>query len=435
MNTSGGKLPLESLIRGLKRILPHALIAKILPYYHWLWSFGSALFYRFPARKIDVIFITGSKGKTTTAELVNALLEGAGLQTALASTLRFKIGKHQIPNQFKMSVPGRGLLQQFLRSAVDSGCEIAIMEMTSQAVLDHRHRFLFPNALIFTNIEAEHIEAHGSYENYLEAKLQLAEQLKKSFKTEKTIIANLDDKEGRKFIARAFCGELKDSSFSIADDLTKVKVKGNLKFTYKDLDFTSPLQGRHNLKNILAAIKVARFFGAPLTSIQETLKDFSVVRGRLERIQEATDQGLEVYVDYAHTPESLRAVYNTFPEQNIIGVLGNTGGGRDTWKREVMASIAEEHCAKIILTDEDPYDEDPRSIVETMYQAIQNKDKVEIEMDRRTAISKALKIAQKGEVVLITGKGTDPYIMRANGEREAWDDATVVREELAKIKI
>jgi UDP-N-acetylmuramoyl-L-alanyl-D-glutamate--2,6-diaminopimelate ligase len=388
-----------------------------------------------------VIFVTGSKGKTTTTEVINTLLENGGYRTALSSGLRFKVFDRSIQNKYKMSVPGRGILQKFLRHAVREGCDVAIMEMSSQAVLDHRHRFLFPNALVFTNLEPEHIEAHGSYENYVEAKLKLAQAVKKSPKHKKAIVANLDDKEGRKFVARSYSHTTNDCSYSIDSETSRLYNKDELRFTYRKIRYTSSLKGLHNLSNILAAIKIAEFMKVPSSIQVEALAKLNGVRGRLEEISESSKLGFATYVDYAHTPESLRAIYNTFSDKTIIGVLGNAGGGRDTWKRPKMATIVEEYCDHIILTDEDPYDEDPRAIVDEMYQAIEDKSKVLIEMDRRKAIRQGLEQAlrqaqskQKQDVVLlVTGKGTDPFIMRATGEREPWDDATVIREEIEKL--
>jgi UDP-N-acetylmuramoyl-L-alanyl-D-glutamate--2,6-diaminopimelate ligase len=141
-------------------------------------------------------------------------------------------------------------------------------------------------------------------------------------------------------------------------------------------------------------------------------------------------------VDYAHTPDSLSALYSAFPNQRKICVLGNTGGGRDTWKRPEMGRIADEACTKVILTNEDPYDEDPRAIVEDMVRGMssEGKDaKLQIIMDRREAIRHALAVAREGDAVLISGKGTDPFIMGANGLKESWSDAQVVREELERL--
>ena len=425
-------MPLDSLIQKLKKFIPQQLLEYLLPAYHWLWALVSAIYYRFPGKNIYVIFITGTKGKTTTAELVNTVLEENGHRTGLAGTLRFKVFDQEMPNKYKMSSPGRGILQKFLRGCVDEGCDVAVMEMTSQAVLNHRHRFLFPNVLVFTNLEPEHIEAHGSYENYREAKLKLADSLKQSPKIYKAIVSNLDDKEGKKFISRSGLNNVVDLSFSMTE-IGRPYYKNGLRFTYQGERVVSKLQGEHNIKNILASLKVAEFFQVPLTDSIKALEEIPVIRGRLESID--NKQGLEIYVDYAHTPGSLRAVYETYKDKNIIGVLGNAGGGRDTWKRSEMAKIAEEYCHHIILTDEDPYDEDPQSIVDEMAKSIKEKDKLEIIMDRRSAIRKGLELAKEtnNAVLLITGKGTDPYIMRANGEREPWDDASVVREELKKI--
>lgn len=431
-------MPLDAIIQRIKSLIPTPVLKFLLPAYHWLWALGSAIYYRFPGKNLYVIFITGTKGKTTTAELINTILETNGYRTGLASTLRFKVFDYETPNKYKMSSPGRGILQKFLRECVSQGCHVAIMEMTSQAVLNHRHRFLFPNVLAFTNLEPEHIEAHGSYEAYLEAKLKLADTLKHSPKLHKAIISNLDDKEGRKFIARAGLNNITDNSFSMSE-ISRPHLKNGVRFTYKDSRIKSVLHGEHNIKNILTAIKIGEFFGISLSNINQALEKTATIRGRLEPIE--NNLGINIYVDYAHTPGSLRAVYETFSDKQIIGVLGNTGGGRDTWKRSEMAKIAEQYCNQIILTDEDPYDEDPRQIVEEMFNAINNKDKVKIIMDRRLAIKQALEIGQDWQrsqnkndiVVLITGKGTDPYIMRANNIREPWDDATVVREELDKL--
>ncbi|HYF29045.1 MAG TPA: cyanophycin synthetase, partial [Candidatus Paceibacterota bacterium] len=147
-----------------------------------------------------------------------------------------------------------------------------------------------------------------------------------------------------------------------------------------------------------------------------------------ERIEEG--QGFQAVVDYAHTPDSLAALYSAYPGRKIC-VLGNTGGGRDTWKRPEMGRIADEACDEVILTNEDPYDEDPRAIVEAMAAGMKRAPK--IIMDRREAIGAALSLARPGDAVLITGKGTDPYIMEANGKKTPWSDAAVVREELKKL--
>ena len=161
------------------------------------------------------------------------------------------------------------------------------------------------------------------------------------------------------------------------------------------------------------------------------------IRGRVEIIKSDEKKGKKItaVVDYAHTPDSLEKLYQAFPCVYKIGVLGNAGGGRDTWKRPEMGEIADRYCDEIILTNEDPYDEDPRSIVEAMAKGVKNKTKLEIIMDRRLAINTALKRCRKDGYVIISGKGTDPFIMGANNHKEPWDDAKVVREEMKVLDI
>jgi len=192
----------------------------------------------------------------------------------------------------------------------------------------------------------------------------------------------------------------------------------------------SKLSGKFNIYNMLAALTYAKTQNIGPAIIKNALEKFEGIRGRVERIEEGQD--FTVIVDYAHTPDSLEKLYEAFQNQKKICVLGNTGGGRDKWKREAMAEIAEKHCSEIILTNEDPYDEDPRQIAEAMANAIKETP-ADIIMDRREAINKALSSAGTGDAVLITGKGTDPFIMGPNGAKTPWDDATVTREELKKI--
>jgi UDP-N-acetylmuramoyl-L-alanyl-D-glutamate--2,6-diaminopimelate ligase len=159
------------------------------------------------------------------------------------------------------------------------------------------------------------------------------------------------------------------------------------------------------------------------------ISSLSLIRGRVERVEAGQD--FSVIVDYAHTDDSLRKLYETFPTSRKIAVLGGTGGGRDSWKRPVLGKIADEYCDQIILTDEDPYDEDPMKIINEVARGVQNKEPIII-LDRREAIAKAISLARTGDTILITGKGTDPYIMGPNNTKVVWDDATIAREELEK---
>ena len=394
----------------------------VLSPYHYAWALFSALWYGFPARKLTVIGITGTKGKSSVAEMLFDTLQSEH-KTALAGTIRFAIGEESKPNLYKMTLPGRGFIQKFLADAVKKGATHAVLEITSEAALQHRHAFLFLDALIFTNLEPEHIESHGSMEKYFQAKMRIGTALAHSSKRPRAIVANKDSEYGQRFLKLPVETVL---PFSFADAAQAQITDDHIAFTYHDHVFRVPQPGKFSVMNALAVITTAKWLGLSLPKIAEALSKIDRIPGRAERIDEG--QTFTVLVDYAHTPESLKALYETFEKRHTICVLGNTGGGRDTWKRPLMGKIADEMCDKVFLTNEDPYDEDPEAIVQAMAEGMERAPT--IIMDRREAIRAALAAAHPGDAVLITGKGTDPYLMEANGKKTPWSDAQVTREEL-----
>lgn len=418
---------MNKILSKIKKVIPKGLFSFLQPIYHFKLALLGATIYNFPSRKLKVVAVTGTKGKTSTAEFVNAILEEAGYKTALAGTLRFKIGGISKPNKYKMTMPGRFFIQKFLRNAVRAKCDYAVLEISSEAAKQFRHKFIQLNALIFTNLAPEHIESHGSYKKYLKAKLSIAKALEKSNKENKAIIVNSDDSEASKFLNISVPQKI---SYSIKDADKISFSEGMTRFTYNGMEFKSELPGKFNIYNMLAAIKYAESEDIGLPVMKRALEKLKEIKGRGESINVGPKQDFKVIVDYAHTPDSLIAIYEAFPGRKI-GVLGSCGGGRDKWKRKEMMEIAEKYCDKIILTDEDPYDDDPREIVDGLAKYLRNK-KPEIIMNRRQAIAKAIRYAKTGDSVIITGKGTDPYIMRANGMKEEWSDSKVAREELTK---
>ncbi len=407
----------------MKRLIPKPLLRA----YHFFLAYFGAWRYGNPSKQLTVIGITGTKGKSTTTELVAAVLTEAGYTVAVASTIRFAIGAHSERNLFKMTMPGRFFLQQFLRKAVDAGATHAVIEMTSEGAVQFRHRGIDMNALIFTNLAPEHLESHGSMERYVAAKLSIAEALSRSPKRPRIIVANADDTYGAAFlnidadIHAPF--SLKDAEPYTADDTS-------VRFVWRGMLITMPLPGVFNLKNALAALTLGEALDIPITTMKKALEHMTAVAGRAERVEKG--QPFSVIIDYAHTPDSLKALYETYANHRIIGVLGSTGGGRDTWKRKEMGALAESFCAVAILANEDPYDEDPQHILADLAEGFTTK-KPRIILDRRDAIRAALEEAQPGDAVLITGKGTDPYIMGPHGSKEVWSDKAVAEEELAKL--
>ena len=396
---------------------------RLLSPYHYAWALSAALWYRFPARKMTVIGVTGTKGKSSVAEMLYAILTTAGNETALAGTIRFCIGKESRPNLYKMTLPGHGFIQKFLAEARAKKCTYAVVEITSEAALQHRHVGVDLDALIFTNLQKEHIESHGSMENYFRAKFALGKALVRSSKRPRTMVARVDDARGPAFLSLPVERPI---PFSLAD-VSEVQMSENgVSFSYEGTLFSLSLPGEFTILNALAAIKTAEAFGISLETSALALRELPRISGRVERIE--CGQDFIAVVDYAHTPDSLRALYGAFPRQQKICVLGNTGGGRDTWKRPDMGKIADEACREVILTNEDPYDEDPHTIVDAMAAGMRRSPT--IIMDRREAIRYALAEAHAGDVVLISGKGTDPFIMGPKGSKIPWSDARVVREEL-----
>ncbi len=430
---------LNNILRTIERFIPKKLYRLGQPVYHYKLSLLGALVYGFPSRKIKIVGVTGTKGKSTTVEFVNAILETQGEKTALLSTIRFKIGDETRPNLYKMSMPGRFFVQKFIRDAVRAGCTWVILEMTSEGTKQFRHKWIALDALIFTNLAPEHIESHGSYENYRAAKLKIAKLLRPSLflsKKNAVIIANADDAESTRFLE---IGAPRALPYSL--DLGKpfAKTIDGYAFTFENTHMETHIPGIFNLANALGAAVFARSQRIPLSATKRGIEGLTAVRGRVEYVREG--QAFDVVVDYAHTPDSLESFYTVFKDSENICILGNTGGGRDTWKRPKMAHIAEMNATHIILTNEDPYDESPEAIVNQMAEGVSDQTKLSIILDRREAIRSALEMAHertnrtggKRVAVLITGKGTDPFIMGAHGSKTPWDDATVVREELKKL--
>jgi UDP-N-acetylmuramoyl-L-alanyl-D-glutamate--2,6-diaminopimelate ligase len=387
--------------------------------YHYFLAWLGSVLYGHSSRELFVVGVTGTKGKSTVVELINFILESAGKKTAISSSVRFKINGFSKPNLTGMSMPGRFFIQQFLQEAVKKECRYAIIEVTSQGILQHRHRFIDFDAAVLTNLEPEHIEAHGSFENYRNSKVDffraVAEQ---SGKRMKYFFVNTDARDKEYFInAAKGHGEI---ILYDKKDIVKIRMK-------------TKLIGEFNLENIAAAVSVARSVGIEWDVIREAVELFNGVPGRLEFIQKIP---FSVIIDYAHTPDSLEKVYHTVKKSvvkkanshKMICVLGSAGGGRDMWKRAVMGEIAAKYCDHIILTNEDPFDEDPGEILNHIEAGIlnDNKKKVKKIIDRKEAIRAAVKMAKKGDAVIITGKGSEPYMRIADGKKISWNEKEIV---------
>jgi len=410
----------------MKEIIKKFIPTFLLNCYHFLLAFLGAILYQFPSKKLKIIGITGTNGKTTTIEMVSKILEEARYKIAVLNSIKFKIGEKEWPNTLKMTMPGRFKLQKFLRQAVNSGCQYAVLEVTSEGIKQHRHRFIDFDVAVFTNLTPEHIEAHGSFEKYKEAKGKL-------FQATKGIhVINIDDENAKYF--SQFPAE-KKYQYQILGD--------RISINRDPISISLKLLGKFNLYNAAAVICVGLSQGINLETCKSVLEKIEVIPGRME---EVISKPFKVFVDYAFTPNALEKVYQTLTTNyklqttKLICVLGACGGGRDKWKRPVLGEIAAKYCDEVIVTNEDPYDEDPMEIINQVASGAENisinqrsnqrKSAVFKILDRREAIREALKITSPGDVVIITGKGCEPWICVAKGKKIPWDDRKVVREEL-----
>ena len=434
---------MERVLRIIKKIIPEPIFKFFQPVYHWVVGYLGAWFYGFPSEKLIVIGVTGTKGKTTTCNLIAQILNSSGLKTGMATTVNFRIGEKEWVNETKQTMLGRFQLQKLLSQMVKVGCQYAVLETSSEGILQYRHRFIDYSVAVFTNLSPEHVERHGSFENYREAKIKLFEKVAK--KENGIGIYNLDDENVSFFLKPkitkqyVYTLKLKKTIGEIQNlyQINKIKLKvQDTTFLFNNKEYKMPLIGEFNIYNAAAAICVALSQGIWPSKIKRALSKVKAPAGRFEIIN--NKRGFTVVIDYAHEPASLEAVYKTAKSQiancksRLICLLGSQGGGRDKWKRPEMGKIAAKYCDKIILTNEDPYDESPLKIINDVASGIKNKSVKKI-IDRRKAIKAALLLAKKGDVVILTGKGGEVWMCVEKGKKIPWNEKKIVEEKLKEL--
>ncbi len=403
------------------------MILRLKNIYHFLMAFLGNIVYGFPSRKIFVVGVTGTKGKSTTLEVLNYVFEAAGKKTALLSSVREKINGKEALNKTENTMPGRLYIQRFLRKAVKAGSEYAFLEVTSEGVTQYRHRFIDWNAAVFLNLQPEHLERHGSFENYRAAKVRFFEDVAtRSRKPEKKFFVNVAD-DAKNFFVRAGEGRGEVVLFHSRD---ASDIKGWLSYEF-------------NRVNAAAVLAVAKSEGINAQTVRAALNRFPGLTGRIETVQE---KPFRVVIDYAHTPDSLEAVYKALTgskrplrpqaseNSKLICVLGSAGGGRDKWKRSAMGKVADTYCREIVLTNEDPYDENPEAIIQNISFGFSPARKFYKILDRREAIEKAVRLAKRGDTVIVTGKGSEKSIHLHNGKKIPWSEGEIVRGVLENFK-
>jgi UDP-N-acetylmuramoyl-L-alanyl-D-glutamate--2,6-diaminopimelate ligase len=375
----------------------------------------AARFYNFPARKLKLAGVTGTNGKTTTTFLIKHICEKAGMRCGLLGTVRYEIGERVLPAA--RTTPESLDLQELLAQIRDAGCKAAAMEVSSHALAQERARDLEFEVAVFTNLTQDHLDYHGTMENYFEAKAKLFEQLARQDRKKKPVaVINVDDRYGQKLIAK-----IKDK-VSVVTFGTGVKADFRASNYRMEFGGTSyqldargksylvrvPLIGRFNVANSLAALATANALGIGLREAVVSLGKSPQVPGRLEMVP--AKRQFQVFVDYAHTPDALLNVLKTLRElepRRLIVVFG-CGGNRDREKRPLMGQVVDQDADVAIITSDNPRKEDPDKIIAEIEKGFRGTHFEKI-TDRAAAISRAVELAQPRDIVLIAGKGHENY--------------------------
>ena len=436
-----------------KKIIPK----KMLNFRHLFWAWYGAIKYEHHSEKLMVIGVTGTSGKSSLIHFLRQMLESQGYKVGSLSTVDFYIGGEEKLNDQKMTMLGRMQIQKYLRQMVDVGCDIAIVETTSEGFLQYRHRFINYDTIILTNLYPEHIESHGSFANYKSAKLGIFEYIvsqkskiknKKSF--DKVAIVNGNCKYAQEFLQFDFDNKIifansDKNIYAKKETITKEQVfVSDISFDHSGLHFkidnrefiNKNIYAEYNAMNILGGIAVLRNLDIAWSKIAEAVEKLKPAPGRLEFIPKAKKNNFRVFVDYAFEPVALQSLYSLVEKlkvNKVIHVCGSTGGGRDVARRPKIGKIVGEKADIIIVTNEDPYDEDPEQIIRQVSEgAIQAGKKKDINLfeivDRRDAIKKALELAREGYLVIVTGKGSEQAICVKDNKMIPWDDREVIRE-------
>ena len=413
---------LDKILYKTKKLIPKSVFNFFAPYYHAGLAHLGNILYGNPSKSLKIIGVTGTKGKSTTVFLISKIFEGAGIPVAAIGSLGFKIKEKEWPNTLKMTMPGRFKLQKFFYEAKKAGCKYVVLELTSEGIKQKRHLGINFDCAVFTNLHKEHLESHGSFDNYYKAKQELFAR------TSNIHVLNADDKNVElfsKFSSKRTIffgidsGDMRAQNLELKPDASSFDVYGTR--------FNINFGGRFNVLNCLAALSVSAMYGIDLPRTKLVLENIKNISGRMEFLQK---EPFGVVVDYAHTPDSLEAVYKTLKKDShrLICVLGAAGGGRDKWKRPEFGRIADEYCDEIILTNEDPYEEKPGKILEEIEFGIMSQNKVIKVLDRKDAIKTALNKATQGDVVVITGKGSETSMAMSGDVKIPWSERDVVLE-------
>lgn len=420
----------------MKNLIPQS----IKNIYHLFQAILANFWYGFPSKNIKVIGVTGTNGKTTTVQLIAKILEEAGHKIAVNSTINFKIDNKEWVNATKYTTLSPFKVQKFVKDAVSGGCKYLVLETSSHSLDQYRVWGIKYDTAVITNVTREHLDYHKTMEKYRKSKSAL-------FKNVNTAIVNLDMEEPEKFLD---CDTKNKFGYTIKNHESRIMNQGvenivaedietevnKSKFIIRDSKFIIHLPGLFNIENALAATCVGLSQGIDLETISKALEKIKRVPGRMEYV--SNSKGLNIIIDYAVTPDSLQKLYELIEKikgnGKVISVFGSCGE-RDRGKRPIMGEIVSNFADFIILTNEDPYNEDPWQIINEISSGVKNKKEDENFwkiFDRREAIKKALVLARVGDFVIVTGKGAEET-MAVGEKRISWNDREVILEELERL--
>lgn len=396
-------------------------------------GFAASAFYDHPSKKLKVIGITGTNGKTTTVFLLWQLFSSLGYKCGLLSTIENYIGQVREPSTHTTADAVQ--INRNIAAMADAGCEYCFMEMSSHAIDQDRIAGLKIHGAIFSNITHDHLDYHQNFSNYLKAKKKLFDELP----AEAFALINVDDRHGPVMIQNCKAKHFTYALKTMADFRAKI-VESHLEGLLLEMDQQQVwcrLAGTFNAYNLLAVYAVARIEGYNSTEILPLMSKLVPVQGRFEVI--SSPEGPTAIVDYAHTPDALKNVLQTIHEvrqsgQRIITVIG-AGGDRDRLKRPLLARVACQLSDQVILTSDNPRSEDPEEILKEMeagLDPVMRKKAVKI-TDRREAIRTAMMISLKGDIVLVAGKGHETY-QEIKGVKYHFDDREVIRNYIQNLQ-
>lgn len=420
----------------VKKLIPHDMFKKIEPYGHWAEAVTAQTKNGFPAHGLNIIGVTGTTGKTTTVTLMASVLRAAGYKTAYFTTVEHDFGNGPVHNAARLTTLGAPQLVRNIKKAKDNGVEWIVIEVASHALVQRRIWGIPLKAAIFTNLTHEHLDYHGTFEAYREAKLMLFKQTKKYGGIG---IVNADDPSAMYFQNAAgrslTYGRVKKA------DVTAQNIKttsAGSTFTVQEHDnepfqVKTALPGSFNVSNVLGVVSAALALGIQKDAIMHGIANLPAVKGRMANYK--TDKGFNIIIDFAHTPDSFEKIFKEIrpvTKGKLTAVFGKAGE-RDQESRYIQGQLAADYCDRIILTEDDPRSERNEDINAQIKEGIAKSNKkpeVYEDNDRTKAIDLAVSKAGKGDVILLLSKGHEKSIALAHGKEKPWDEEKALKQAL-----